>query len=232
VEAEAGGTLLVGLGGDELFGGHRWTRLNDTLARRRPPAARDVARAAVAALPGSLRGRLLVGRLGIPPAWLRPAAARRFREALRAEANEPVRFDRAVRRAARVRKPVVAHRSLELLGDASTYVAAPLLAPAFVCALARAGGARGFGDRAAVLRAVAGDVLPDAVLDRRAKAHFGTVFFGEETRRFAESWSGEGVDESLVDPAALRREWLRTSPDFRSALLLQVAWLADRGVTG
>jgi asparagine synthase (glutamine-hydrolysing) len=120
---------------------------------------------------------------------------------------------------------VVARRSLETLGGASTRVEAPLLAPGFVAALAHAGGARGFGDRAAVMRAVATGVLPDALLDRRAKAHFGTVFFGEATRRFAESWSGEGVDESLVDPAVLRREWLRSSPDFRSALLLQVAWL-------
>jgi asparagine synthetase B (glutamine-hydrolysing) len=229
VEAAAEGTLLVGLGGDELFGGHRWTRLNDALARRRRPVPRDAVRAAVAALPGQVEGRLLVGRLGTPPAWLRPAAVRSLRRALREEANEPVRFDCAVRRAARVRTPVVARRSLESLGGASTRVEAPLLAPEFVSALARAGGARGFGDRAAVMRAVATGVLPDSLLERRAKAHFGTVFFGQATRDFAESWSGEGVDESLVDRDALRREWLRASPDFRSAVLLQVAWLHDRG---
>ena len=36
------------------------------------------------------------------------------------------------------------------------------------------------------------------------------------------------LDEALVDPEALRREWVSEVPDFRTALLLQSAWLADR----
>jgi asparagine synthase (glutamine-hydrolysing) len=231
VEAAAGGTLLVGLGGDELLAGHRWTRLNDVLARRRRPTPRDAVRGAVGALPGRLRGPVLARRFVKLPSWLRPDAARRMRTALREEANEPVRFDLSVEHAARVRTPVVVREGLARLGGAATSVEAPLLDPRFVSALARAGGGRGFGDRVAVMHAVAGSALPVALLDRRDKARFEGVFFGERARRFAETWSGEGVDEDLVDHAELRRTWLEPWPDFRSALLLQLAWRSRHGAT-
>lgn len=230
VAAASGGTLLVGLGGDELLGGHRWTRLNDALARRRPPRFRDATRLAVAASPAILRRRMLARRLETAPSWLRPTAARRVRHALRAEANEPVRFDRAVRWAARARTPLVIRQSLQTLARrGNVRIETPLLDPRFVAALARAGGARGWGDRVALMRAVGSGVLPDAVLDRRDKAQFDAVFFGAASRRFAETWSGQdGVDLDLVDPERLRREWLEPEPDFRSALLLQIAWLVGR----
>ena len=32
----------------------------------------------------------------------------------------------------------------------------------------------------------------------------------------------------MVDPEALRQEWLSEIPDFRTGLLLQAAWLAER----
>jgi asparagine synthase (glutamine-hydrolysing) len=154
-----------------------------------------------------------------------------MRTALREEANEPVRFDLSVEHAARVRTPVVVREGLARLGGAETSVEAPLLDPRFVSALARAGGGRGFGDRVAVMHAVAGSALPVALLDRRDKARFEGVFFGERARRFAETWSGEGVDEDLVDHAELRRTWLEPWPDFRSALLLQLAWRSRHGAT-
>jgi asparagine synthase (glutamine-hydrolysing) len=77
------------------------------------------------------------------------------------------------------------------------------------------------------MNALAGDLLPANVLGRTSKAYFNRVFFGEHTRAFAASWSGEGLDERLIDPEALRREWLSEVPDFRTSLLLQSAWLAD-----
>jgi asparagine synthetase B (glutamine-hydrolysing) len=226
----AGGSVLLGLGGDELFNNHRWTNLNEALSRRRRPEPRDLARLAAASLPGRLRGTLLARKRRRERRWLRPPAARLVRVLERRAADEPLRFDRAVEKSARSRVLAVALESLGRLGrSGGVEVEAPLLDPRFVAALARAGGARGWGDRSATMRAVAGGLLPDELLDRRDKALFNATFFGEATRRFAEEWSGQGVDTSLVDPDALRQTWLEPDPDFRSALLLQLAWLRDHG---
>ena len=107
-------------------------------------------------------------------------------------------------------------------------VEAPLLDPGFVGAFARAGGAGGWGGRTATMDALARDLLPAEVVGRTSKAYFNRVFFGEESRAFAAKWSGRGLDETLVDPEVLRREWLSEIPDFRTSMLLQSAWLADR----
>jgi hypothetical protein len=230
VRHAAGGSLVVGLGGDEILGGYRWTRLNDALARRRRPTGADLLRLGLAALPASARSRVRPrrGRPG-PPAWLRPAARRRFEEIARANVDEPIRFDNAVRRVVRLRALQVAHSSLGRLSP-DARVEAPLLDPRFVSALVRAGGARGFGGRAAVMQEIAGGVLPPAILARTDKARFTAVFFGDASRTFAREWTGSGLDDSLVDPEALRREWLSTRPDTRAVLPLQIAWLHDQGL--
>jgi asparagine synthase (glutamine-hydrolysing) len=224
----AGGSLVVGLGGDEILGGYRWTALNDVLARRRRPVVRELRGLALAALPASARTRVRPrrGRLG-PPAWFRPEAARRFTELARGHPDEPIRFDRAVRHALRARSLRVAAATLDRLAS-DARLEAPLLDPRFVSALAHAGGARGWGGRSEVMRAIAGGVLPDAILARRDKARFNAVFFGDTSRAFAREWTGKGIDESVIDPDALRREWLDPKPDTRAALPLQVAWLHDQ----
>jgi asparagine synthase (glutamine-hydrolysing) len=226
----AGGSLVVGLGGDEILGGYRWTPLNDVLARRRRPTLGELRRFALAALPASARARIRPrrGRLG-PPGWLTVAAAERFRRLVRSAVDEPIRFDRAVRHSLRARSLQVATESLGRLSS-DTLVAAPLVDPRFVSALAVAGGARGWGGRSAVMRAVAGDALPAAIANRTDKARFNAVFFGDTSRQFAREWSGRGIDQSLVDAEALRREWLKPKPDTRAALLLQIAWLHDHRV--
>jgi asparagine synthase (glutamine-hydrolysing) len=224
------GSLLVGSGGDELLGRHRWTHLNDALAGRRRLARRDLGRLGVASLPGRVRARLLLHE---PPArpWVRSAPAQDIRKLERRFADEPVRFNRAVLRAASRRISTVARASLDILAASSgVRIEAPLLDPRFVAALARAGGPRGWGGRAATMRAIAAGVLPEALLNRRFKAAFNATFFSDATRDFARRWSGGGVDSSLVDPDALRREWLGESPNYHSAVLLQLAWLHDHGL--
>jgi asparagine synthase (glutamine-hydrolysing) len=223
------GCLVVGLGGDEVLGGYRWTQMNDVLARRRRPEPRDVARLALAGLPARMRARLRPrrGRLG-PPRWLRPPAAREYKAITHATRDEPIRFDHAVRHAVRLRALRVGIESLARTSTKAT-VHAPLVDSRFIASLARAGGARGWGGRSAVMRAVAADVLPSSLLDRGDKAIFNAVFFGAASRRFAQRWSGGGLDNMLVDAEALRAEWLADKPDTRAALPLQVAWLNDQG---
>ena len=106
---------------------------------------------------------------------------------------------------------------------------APLVDPWFAASLAAAGGWRGFGGRTATLRALFSELLPDDVLARRHKATFNGAFFTGKARRFAGEWSGRGLDEAVVDPDALRRAWSTPAGDYRSAMLLQIAWLHDQG---
>jgi asparagine synthase (glutamine-hydrolysing) len=225
----AGGCLLVGAGGDQLLGGYRWRELNDLLAGRRRPEPRDLARLALAMLPGSARARWFPRRerLG-PPRWLTSAGAAAYTRGRRSEGDEPIRFDRAVRHELRFRQLRVSAAGLQHLSPEAR-IEAPLLAPGFVSALANAGGARGWGSRSAVMRAIATGALPDELLNRIGKARFDAVFLGDASRRFAEEWSGDGFDPAIVDGEALRREWLDPDPDFRVGLPLQVAWLHDHG---
>jgi asparagine synthase (glutamine-hydrolysing) len=227
-----GGTLLLGIGGDELLARQRWSRLNDVLARRTRPGLLDPARLAVALSPG--RVQKLFGSPGLPPApWLRPSAVRGVRSLQRREPADPLRFDRAARKAARARVLTVAMKGLRAVGGpAGVSVEMPLLDDRFVAALANAGGPRGWTNRSTVMRFLASDLLPEELLSRPDKAEFTTAFLNEHTRRFAAEWSGGGVDTDLVDAEVLRQAWLSPKPDIRSTLLLQLAWLHDHARVG
>lgn len=227
----AGGTVLGGLGGDELFGLWNRRRLADVAARREPPAWTDVARVAGALAPAPVRRAVLRRRrLADRLPWLRPAAQAAL-EALYVEGHvrAPNRWDRHVDAVAHVRSLRFSMRDIDrVAATGGARYRAPLLDPGFTASLAAAGGWRGFGGRGATLRTLFGELLPDDVITRRDKATFNDVFFTEETRRFAQSWSGSGIDESVVDPEALRRRWRAPFVDYRSAMLLQSAWLHDR----
>jgi asparagine synthase (glutamine-hydrolysing) len=131
---------------------------------------------------------------------------------------------------------MVPRRRTQLLGARNRQILAqrrdvdfssPLLHPDFVHALARDGGVLGRGDRTAALRALASDLLPDDVLSRSSKASFTRCYMNNHTREFAARWTGNGVDDQLVDPDELRRIWLGESPAAPTAALLQDAWLAS-----
>jgi hypothetical protein len=55
---------------------------------------------------------------------------------------------------------------------------------------------------------------------------FTEVFWGANCRKFASEWDGTGLDSSLVDAQALRKEWAKSPPDLRAYLPLQAAWLS------
>jgi asparagine synthase (glutamine-hydrolysing) len=103
-----------------------------------------------------------------------------------------------------------------------------MLDPVFLAALASAGGRLGFGDRTTAMRAIFAEALPDAVLSRPTKARYSEAFWGQRTREFAARWQGGGVDDELVDPAALKTEWLKANPHEDSAMLLHAAWLSEQ----
>jgi asparagine synthase (glutamine-hydrolysing) len=163
--------------------------------------------------------------------WLRPPHGRTARH-LSADdyAKIPLRWDVAVRAA-------VAHRAAILGGDTlrvlaalhgSEYVA-PLGDPVFVDALAERGHWCGPGGRSECMRLLADGLLPGEILERTAKAHFNPSRFAAATREFLHRWDGSGLDERLIDVAALRRQWSAEQISARTAMLLQQAWLRSDG---
>ena len=231
LEAAGDRPLIVGLGGDELFSSQQWRPVHDLFGRRRRPRPRDLVRLAAGSVPTSVRGLLRRSRAKDLEMmeWLRPDTRRRLDRLSRMGFEEPVRWSSAIEHAAARRDVILPFRAQQRLARAGGHrVAAPLLDPSFVAAFARAGGHSGWGGRTATMKTLAGDLLPADVVGRTSKAYFNRVFFGEESRAFAAAWSGRGLDEALIDPEALRREWLSEVPDFRTSLLLQSAWLADR----
>jgi hypothetical protein len=156
----AGGTLLTGVGGDQVLG---------RLRRPRRPSW----------WPGRAGAALEFG-------WLRPAAARRIHHGLRREYRaRPVRYESRPAWAWSRRDLELTRLSLALLGrDTGTDVVHPLLDPEFLRAIC---GSRvspeSAGGRAGLLGQVFGGSYPDAVLRPRPKARFTEVFWRRHTGR-------------------------------------------------
>jgi asparagine synthetase B (glutamine-hydrolysing) len=232
LEAARGGSLLTGLGGDQIFLSWGRGQLAALLARRRRPVARDLRHIGYAMAPARVRRQVVSRRVEREaPSWLRPEARRTIASVSARELSvEPGSWRDWVPWRARRRQMVASCSSIDVLAkDAGTAAFHPLLEPRFLATVARAGGRFGFGDRAALMRVVFADVVPDELLARRTKAHFDEVLWRAPSREFARRWDGNGLDVRLVDPLSLRAAWLEPRPDMRSALSLQAAWLSCQG---
>ena len=228
LEAARGGSLITGIGGDEVLGGSRWARAAAVLSGRARPRPRDVPRIALALAPPRLRAPVLRRRLDVGFPWLRPTSQRLVVDAWVAQdAAEPFGWGKDFDWWRTFRYWQVARRSLALLAaDADALVVHPFADPGFSRALARLPRNRRFDDRSAALALLFGDVLPAAVTGRMSKATFDGAFFNVHSRQLAETWQGEGADPRHVDADLLRDQWAVPEPDARSFLLLQSAWLA------
>jgi hypothetical protein len=231
-ERAAGGSTLTGVGGDQLFWKRRNRRLSMVLAGRCRPRPRDLARYARSVAPLGLRVAELRLRRALPVSmpWLEPRTRWKVQQArLRAMADEPVRYDHAVRETwwhNRVR--LINDASLALLADdVDTRVHHPLEDPAFISAvLARVGGV-GYRTRVHAMRDLFADLLPPVVVERRSKAIFDRVFWNDHSRAFSQSWDGKGVNADLVDVDVLRAIWSRPEPMHNLTwVMFQTAWLA------
>jgi hypothetical protein len=230
IEHAPGGSLLTGLGGDQLsvLWHPRWRALAAARARRRRARPRDGIRLLAAQAPPSALALWERRAASQAPPWLTASAAGRVESALRDErAGNPVRFDDFLAWLPRRRELAMQRASLARLGiDPEVKVASPLLDERFLAALARAGGRDGFGRRSELFRGVLGGLWPAALDERRTKATFSGAFWRAGSRGVARGWDGAGIDRALVNPAALRRAWLQAAPDFRSVLGLQQVALA------
>lgn len=231
------GSLLTGLGGDELLGETRWARAATILAGRQRPELRDVRRVALALAPRRVRRRVLASRVDVDLSWLRPDALADVRRSwVEDSASEPFRWSARVRWLGERRYLFVGAASLALLGrDEDVRIRHPLMGPAFVEALAALRSRDRFFTRTDAMRALFAGLLPDDVLARTSKASFDGAFFNRHSRVLVDEWDGSGIDETLVDRNELMRVWRSRTPDARTLLLLQSVWLsqarADVGAT-
>lgn len=222
-----GATLIAGHGQAELFAYWRFGALRDVATRKRPPRRADLELLRAAATPRRLReARARRRYAGRPLRWLRPGVSERMAQLTEPPAwrryDRTITFLRARRCESETQRGYRRHAA-----DYGVDAGFPRLDDRWLAAQVRHGGAFGFGDLPSHLEHLFGDVLPPILKARRDKAAYGRVFFGPETRAFAERWSGGGLPEDVVDPDVLRRLWTSDRYDWRTAALLQAAWLHD-----
>jgi asparagine synthetase B (glutamine-hydrolysing) len=230
-----GATVITGEGGDEILGYRRATPLRAFLneMRHRPGTVspRLLRQAITEAAPARVRAASVRRNLAMTGylSWLRPPLRERaLREIALWTVTNPWSWTDAVRSHIRSESLLFGLRNRDLL--AATFGARflhPFLQPTFVDAVARDGGRLGYGGRTDAMRRIFSDLLPDAVLARRTKASFNTVFHGRATRAFARRWDGSGVDPAAVDVEVLRSSWLAERVHPGTTPLLQAAWLAS-----
>lgn len=227
----AGSAVLTGEGGDGFLAARRVTPLL-ILKQSRTRPGRALRRALVDAVePGVVqRRRQWRAWRSSPAGWLRPGADRILFDST-VRPRPPLRWDTETWGILSMRHVYVAmHNSAAGAADVGVNMRHPLADPHFVAALAREGGRWGFRGRTHVFRHLVGDLLPEAVVSRSTKAHFNGTRWGHRERDFARTWDGSGVDPELVDPAALRAEWMKESPSPAATFLIHAAWLSRQGL--
>lgn len=231
--AAGSGSLVTGNGGDETFL-YLVTRIGERASIRQivrmNPWRKLIAYLPLEFLPKRWKERVFAGR-ALRLRWLRPRARReviRRYVASNSEEGDGVLWD--LEKLHRSRYFELARSAFEAYaGDTGTLLCEPFFDPRFHRVALAAAPAAGFPSRNAALVHFFGDLLPHEVLRRETKAVFTEAFWGPESREFARTWDGGGLDHDLVDPEALRSEWLKPRPDLRSITPLQAAWLHAQG---
>jgi Asparagine synthase len=230
--AAAGGVLVMGDGGDQIFAGWRRAHLANLPAGRRRAQWRDIPRALDALAPVALRALAESARADTPAPWLRPATLLAWRRHQgHAAAAEPLTWPAFLRWTRRERATCLTLDTWERIGrGVGAALATPFWDSVFLRSLGAWGGRFGRGSRTQLMTSLFADLLPDPVLRRSTKAHFTRAFFSDSSRRFAESWSGPVPEGSLVDAPVLRRSWLSELPPNTGAVMLQASWLLGQAL--
>jgi asparagine synthase (glutamine-hydrolysing) len=234
IDAASGGSLVTGLGGDEVLA--PGSRQLAVLTGRVRPRPRDLLRLGFEAAPRRLQRAIFERRPGISFPWLHPAADRALHSAWSGDSLRfPLRWDGRLREWRRSRYVQVTLDFFARLGArANVRIVSPFTDLEFVGAFAREGGFRGFPSRAAAMEALFPPILPEALSRRQSKASFDAVLWNRHTRSFVEPLSPDELRpalaalglEPLVDPQALLAHWRDAQPEPNSYLLLQACWLA------
>ena len=229
--AAGGGSLLTGIGGDELFAAVNRSTTARLLHHGRRPPLRHLPRVLWSLAPAGWRAAVTARRTDLELPWVLPAArARLVRGYSGWQAQDPLSWQRSLR------SWYWPGRSLQLnlagkaalAADHDTVVLHPFADPGVLAAAAARWGDAGPLGRRAALQELVGELLPPGLAARRSKATFDGAFWAGPGREFAAGWDGSGVDPAVIDVEALRREWLSPAPDAHSFSLLQAAWLHAR----
>lgn len=222
-----GGTLLTGIGGDELLGRQLWNSTRQVLGRRTPVRLRHLPAIGVVVSPYRVRQMVLARRKWTSWPWIRPEVQQQINQ-IRAHrmARTPLGWNGAVRWWWHSRFRTVLDASMTTLAaGVGTDIVHPFMDAPTVAAISAHFGTGGPIGRTAALEYLFSDLLPPEVLSRRSKASFNGTFFSDHSRQFAQRYQGEGIDRALVDPELLVQEWRSEDPDPRSLLLMQAVWL-------
>lgn len=233
IERASGGTVVTGFGGDEIARTSSTARAERALVGWRRPSVSGALSVGLSVSPAWVRRnvqRRRARRETTRLPWLTPYGARALARAIGDdEAAIPLGWESVVRRRIwRDRYFRICRETFSVMGDyAGVSVVHPFVHERVLDALASAGRFGGLGGRSKMMATLFGDLLPEQVVRRPTKGSFTDPLWTETARRFAGEWSGKGVDESLVDPGALRRHWLEEDRNLLSTTLLQQAWLHD-----
>jgi asparagine synthase (glutamine-hydrolysing) len=227
----AGGNVLTGEGGDEVFGAQRITPVVALLRRRRRLSPDLVLASARALAPAPIRRRAASREAVATGAydWLVPAA-RADARALRAHdaGAEPLWWADGVRHLLRSRSREVGMANLAAVArGVGVQLLHPLMDPRFVASVAMWGGRLGPVGRTETMLRLFGDLLPEQVLRRVTKATFNATAVNRHSAEFIRGWNGDGLDTSLVDVDVLRAHWAEPAPLPATLSLLQQAWLSS-----
>jgi asparagine synthase (glutamine-hydrolysing) len=226
LDAACGGSLLTGVGGDELFAAAR--RTGSVLDRGLRAAPRELAGRAFGRAPAAVRRAVHAHWHHHPLPWLRDDA-RRLLDARVAEiaVREPRSLPARMAWWRRLRYMNAGRAGLALTArDANTLLVHPLMATPLWAAVARTAGAHGFLNRSHGMASLFADLLPAPILTRSTKSHFDEALWTETARSFARDWDGSGVPTEHVDVDALYRHWSGPEPSAQSFTLLQSVWVA------
>lgn len=230
LDAAGEGSLLTGVGGDELYSATQARRVDVVLCRQERPRPRDALTTGFALAPSCLRQHVFNRRGAVEAPWLRPEARRVTTALISHEAAvEPLRMLARVGWWHDLRYLHMGARSLDRLGARlRVRVIHPLLDHDFWQSAARAAVPAGWAHRTEGVQRLFGDLLPAGIVQRSSKANFNDVFWTERARSFAREWDGAGVPEQWVDPAGLARHWGGDGqPSAQTGTLVQAAWLAS-----
>ncbi len=237
IESAAGGAVVTGFGGDELGRASSSLWAERAVAARRIGGPRELARVAYALAPGPVkwlreyaRGEDYLEGFG----FLTEEGRTQLRRRLASEYTIPFGFGRVLRDYLwRSRYFRICRANFQAVADDhDVRMFHPFCEPTVLQALPEGGRFAGMLDRRHIVGELFGDLLPREVVERTSKAVFDDPLWTPTALRFAEEWSGAGLDAQLVDPEAVRRSWLGPDRSTMSTTMLQAAWLADERAAG
>lgn len=233
LQRAAGGSVLTGVGGDEVFEPTERAVLARLLSWRRLPSRRHAGSILGALAPRTVRERRISQALAPDPlGWLQPEVHRRIAAASASwHAGEPVSYDAALRtwwwRSRQLQANIAGKRLLA--ADYGVQMLHPFADPLFLSAYGAGRGPAGPPGRTWALRELFGDVLPPEMIERETWGSFNGAFWTATARSVVAGWDGTGADPELMDADALSAEWRREDPDWHSFSLAQQLLLGGAG---